>query len=548
MQKDIGNRLKVFSAIAKAVSDHSVDTMFGLAGDANLYMIDSFVRDYSGNFVAAANEAGAVLMAIGYSQAAGKIGVATVTHGPGLTNTITGIIEGVKSGVPIVLLCGDTPVEDLQHIQRADQRALMTATGAGFEQIRTPQSLSRDIAVAFRRAAVERRPIVVNMPIDFQWLDVDYEKITFQIPEYRSAIPESPDLDDAVGIIAAAKRPIVLAGRGAIHPDARDAIVRLAARIGAPLATTLRGSGLFRGDDYNLGVFGTLSNPLAAEIITESDCIIAFGASLNKYTTAQGGLLKGKRVIHVDIDRGSVGKHYYCDAGLVGDARRTAETILHWIDEAEISSSGFRDNDLKRRIAEQSPQPRLAGKTKAGTVDIRQALLLLDSMIPRDRILVTDVGRFVLEAWPAFQVEHPQSFVYTASFGAIGCGMAQAIGAAAGAAGRPVVHISGDGGFMLGGISEFNTAVRHKSDLITIICNDGSYGAEYIQFRNKQMDPSISLLDWPDFAPVAQALGGDGVTVRSLADMDAVANAIDTRNRPLLIDIKFDPASIEYHR
>lgn len=109
--------------------------------------------------------------------------------------------------------------------------------------------------------------------------------------------------------------------------------------------------------------------------------------------------------------------------------------------------------------------------------------------------------------------------------------------------GRPTVLFCGDGGFMLGNITEFNAAVRARLDLIVVLFNDGSYGAEHIQLREKQIDPQISLFDWPEFVPVARALGGEGVAVRSAADLDALPAALAARDRtrPFLIDIKLDP-------
>ena len=169
--------MKVHAAIAKALIDNGIDTLFGLVGDANLFLVDSFVREYGGKFVSAAHEAGATLMALGYSAVAGKIGVVTVTRGPALVNTLTPMVEGVKGSLPIVLLCGDTAIEDRDNLQKVPQRELIVATGAGFEQLRSPNTLSEDIATALRRAEVERRPIALNMPSDFQWADVEYRPL-----------------------------------------------------------------------------------------------------------------------------------------------------------------------------------------------------------------------------------------------------------------------------------------------------------------------------------------------------------------------------------
>jgi thiamine pyrophosphate-dependent acetolactate synthase large subunit-like protein len=532
--------MKFYSAMAKALVDNGVRTMFGVLGDANLYMVDSFVRDYGGNFISAANESGATMMALGHAAISGNVGLVTVTHGPALVNTLTGLVEAAKGSIPIVLLCGDTPVEDREHLQSVSQRDFIVASGAGFEQLRTPQTLSQDLAIALRRAIVERRPIALNIPSEFQWHDVVYQPFRHQVPDARAIVPSSADLDNAVGIIAAAKRPIILAGRGAITPDAKKSLLRLAARTEGLLATTLKAKGLFDGETYDLGLFGTLSSSRTTDLIVASDCIIAFGASLNKFTTAHGSLLRGKRVVQVSLEQGEVGKNVQPDAGVVGDPALVADAILHWLDEIEAPGSGYRtwvQETSNRAKFDQSAF--LSDRSSA--IDFRIALSRIDAMLPKNRVVVTDGGRFVGEAWKSISVPDPQSFLSTLNFGAIGLGLPASIGAATAAGERPVLLLIGDGGFMLGGLNEFNTAVRHNSDLVVVVCNDGSYGAEHIQFRSKNMDPSLSLFDWPNFAAVANALGGIGTTVESLSDFDAAEHVLRTRDRPVLIDLKLDP-------
>jgi len=141
-------------------------------------------------------------------------------------------------------------------------------------------------------------------------------------------------------------------------------------------------------------------------------------------------------------------------------------------------------------------------------------------------------------------IHGPKSFLATVNFGSIGLGLQEAIGAALAAPDRPVVFFTGDGGFMMGGVNEFNTAVRLKQDLIVILCNDSAYGAEHIQFLDRKMDPGLSMFDWPSFAEVATALGGKGLVVASAEDLDAALLAIETRDRPLLIELKLDPDDV----
>ncbi len=109
---------------------------------------------------------------------------------------------------------------------------------------------------------------------------------------------------------------------------------------------------------------------------------------------------------------------------------------------------------------------------------------------------------------------------------------------------RPVVLFSGDGGFMMGGLGEFNTAVRLKQDMVVILCNDSAYGAEHIQFIDRKMDPGLTQFDWPCFAEVATSLGGKGILVRSDDELQAALDAIETRDRPLLIELRLDPNDV----
>jgi acetolactate synthase-1/2/3 large subunit len=533
--------MKVHAAIAKALVDQGVDVLFGVIGDANLFMANAFANEFGGRYVAAANESGAALMAIGYAAVSGKVGVATTTYGPAVTNTITALIEGVKGQKPVVLICGDTPVEVRESLQDIPQRDHVMPTGAGFEQAKSVETIVRDLSFALRRAVLERRPIVFNVPASFQWQDVDYRPPRVRMPDARTWAPASDDLDHAVGMLASAKRPIILAGRGAVASNARAALIRLASRTEAMLATTLIAKDYFAGEEHDLGVFGTLSTPPAVDAIIESDCIVAFGASLTKYTTAQGSFVAGKRIIQCNLEPGEIGKNFAPDVGIVGDPAHVADVMTNYLEEAEIPPSGFRSQELSDRLRAFSLLDEVADRSTDTTIDVRRALLRLEDAVPADRVVVVDGGRFMTEAYKAFRVIQPSSFVFTSYAGSIGLGLSYAIGASFAAPARPVLLVAGDGGFMLGGLVEFNTAARYGVDLTVVLCNDGGYGAEHIQFRERQIDPSISLFNWPEFAEVANSLGGRGYVVRTMADLERAVEGFAGRDRPVLIDLKLDP-------
>ncbi len=527
-------------SIAQAVRDHGIDTMFGLVGDANLFMANHFVNGCGGTMVPAVHEGGTVLMAQAYTQVTGKVGVATVTQGPGLTNCFTALREGVVARRPMIVLCGDTPVTAPFHPQNIDQREVVKATGAGFEQVQSPQTASRDVANAFYRARKERRPIVVNIPSDFMWEEVTHQSVVFPFPQAPTVITEGPAHEEAIGMIASAKRPLILAGAGAV--GAKDQLIALAERLDAPLATTLKGTGLFAGHPNNIGYFGTLSTAEAYDVIGAADCVIVFGAWMHFLTTDRGELLKGKRVIQVNNSLSDVGTFYKPDAVLVADAGQTADNIKFWLDEAEIAPSGFA-SELPSRDLSQHPRGD-ANNSTDGCIDLEYALDRLNETLPEDRIMLTDGGRYITEVWCRVGVPDPNSFHMSDNFAAIGQGMQQAIGAAHGAPNRPVVLFTGDGGFMMGGVNEFSTAVRTSRDLIVIICNDSAYGAEHIQMLDRQMDPSLTEFVWPSFADVAKSLGGEGVTVASPEDLDSAIKAIQGRKGPMIVELKLDPNKV----
>lgn len=529
----------VHQAIARAIKDHGTTKLFGLMGDANLFMVDSFVRDCGGDFIPAAHEGSTVLMAAAYAHISGLVGVATVTHGPALTNCSTALTEAARAHAPLVVLAGDTPADNPRHLQSIDQRELVKVTGAGFVQLRTPATVAEDVAQAFYLAQIERRPIVLNMPADFMWQNTEYAAHVLDLFMAPGGVAEGETLDNAIGMIASARRPLILAGGGAIH--AHDQLVRLADRLEAPLATTLRAKGLFNDHPYNIDIFGTLSTPAAYDLIGQSDCIVCFGTALHEFTTDRGKLMKDKRIIQIDTDIAAIGGSLHPDAALVADAALAAETILYWLNEAEIPASGF-TRDLETATLTRHIDG--SGKAAKGFVNYVSTLERLEEALPKDRVVVTDGGRFMTEVWCRVSVPDPQSFVGTVNFGAIGLGLQEAVGAAVAAPDRPVVLFSGDGGFMMGGINEFNTAVRLGLDLIIIIANDSAYGAEHIQFVDRKMDPGLTEFTWPSFADIAKSLGGEGFQVRTNDQLEAALQALEHRSGPFLIELRLDPADV----
>ena len=533
----------VHEIIAAEVAALGTNTMFGLLGDANLFMVNSFVEKQGGRYISAVHESSAVMMAFGYASRTGGLGVATVTQGPGLANTATALIESVRSGAPVLLITGDTAPNNTINQQTLDQEPFVRATGAGYVLVNRPQDAALAVRRAARQAIDQARPVVLNCPTEYMWESVEADSDSPRA-HGQAEVDADPLSDDAIGeavaVIAAARRPLVLAGRGVTEKQQRQAVLAFAERTGAPIVTTLRARNLYTAAEGSLGVCGTVSTEVGMQAISESDAIIAFGASLNTFTTLRNSLLAGKRVVQVDVDQARFRPNVPVTAGVLGDAARVAAVFIEWLDAAEVPASGFR-----QRMAARVSQSDLSWDAPLDAmVTLAGVLSAANRALPAQRTVVCDGGRFQGESFKYLWGTDFRSEVQTTTFGAVGMGMGAAIGAAAAAPGEPTVLVTGDGGFMMNGMAELHSAIRADLPLIVIICNDRSYGAEYDQFVNKGVRADLSLFDWPDFADVARSLGAEGVTVDAVSDVAAAVAAFGSLSRPVVVDVRIAPADI----
>ena len=534
----------VHEVIAREVAATGTDTVFGLLGDANLFMVNSFVKQQNGTYVSAAHEASAVMMAYGYASRGGRLGVATVTQGPGLTNTATALTEAARSSKPVLVITGDTAPGNKLNQQTLDTEPFVAATGAGYVLVARPQDAASAVRTAVRRALTESRPYVLNCPTEYQWQVVDPgadDAGGDPWPDRKERpLAAQEAVEEALGVIAAARRPLVLAGQGVTGKEQREAVLAFAERIGAPIATTLRARNLYSAAEGCVGVCGTVSTEPGVLAIGEADCVVAFGASLNTWTTVRNSLVQGKSVVQVDIDQARFRPEVPVTVAVTGDAADVAQRFTELLDAAELPPSGFR-----KRVGAGLRQADLNHEAPLGSkVTLAGVLSAVNQALPAHRTVVYDGGRFQGEAFKYSWSTDYRSEVPTTDFGAVGMGMGAAIGAAAFARDEPTVLITGDGGFMMNGLAELHSAIRAGLSPIVVICNDGSYGAEYDQFLAKGLDPELSLFQWPDFAEVARALGAEGLTVESVSDVAAAVAACHSPTRPVVIDVRIAPGDI----
>jgi len=534
--------MKVSEAIGKTLAERGVEVFFGLVGSGNFAVVNA-LREAGAEFYSSRHECAAVMMADGYARVSGKVGVCSVHQGPGFTNTLTGLVEAAKSRTPLVLLAADTPAATLWSNFKIDQAAFATTSGAIAERVHSPETAAADTARALRRAQVERRPVVLNIPIDLVEMDS---------PDDASAVPEKPILEpprpsertvaEVADLLEACERPVIVAGRGAVLSDSREALEALGGRIGALMATSAVGNGLFAGNPYDVGIAGGFSSPLAAELLAQADTVLAFGASLNRWTTRYGRLFSpSARVVQVDLDEEVIGALYPIDVGVVGDTNATARTIVEELDLRSVSKRGFRDEEVVRRIS--ARRWRDEPYEDEGTeeyIDPRTLSIALDDLLPQERTLATDSGHFM--GYPAMYLPVPdeRGFVFSQAFQSVGLGLGTAIGAAIASKDRLTVAALGDGGALMA-LGELETAARYRLPMVVVIYNDAAYGAEVHHFG--PMDRPVDLTQFPetDFAALARAAGAEGITVRKPEDLAPLKEWLGRRDMPFVIDAKVNP-------
>src|SRR5687768_9998520 len=283
-------RTTVVDVVARAVLDAGGDVAFGVVGSGNFTVTAAFV-DQGGRFVAARHEGGAACMADAHARVTGRLGVCSVHQGPGLTNAMTGIAEAAKSRTPLIVLAGDTPAAALHSNFRIDQAAMVDAVGATADRVYGAETGAQDVRRALRRAVVERRTVVLMLPLDVQGEPCAWSDGSVVRPgEAPAPAPAPASVAALADLLQGARRAVLLAGRGAVLARAGAALERLAECTGALLATSAMGHGLFARHPWNLGISGGFASPLAAELLPQADAILAFGAQLTRWTTRQGGL------------------------------------------------------------------------------------------------------------------------------------------------------------------------------------------------------------------------------------------------------------------
>ncbi|OJW25337.1 MAG: hypothetical protein BGO51_01780, partial [Rhodospirillales bacterium 69-11] len=488
--------MKVYEAIAESLLAEGVTDFFGLMGDGNMWLWGALCRDPRAKPYNLRHESMAVSAADGYARTTGKIGVAMVTCGPGLTQCGTSLIAAYRGKTPLVLIAGEIAAGAKNKTQSMDQRRFAEASSARFFTISSIDNMAEEIAEAFYAARVNRIPVVLNLPMDlqedeFDW-DYAYRPSTDFLP--ARALSPSPDaLAPVIEKLAAAERPVIIAGRGAQAAQARDEIIRLADRVGALLATSLQAKGYFAGHPWDIGIAGAFASAPSEQLLAEADFVLGVGAELGYYTTEGGLLFPSAEVARIDIKAMPEEIGVIPGLWVQGDARRTVAAINEALEAHQVRKDGFRTDDARTVL--ETPPPAVEPPTDG--LDPRPLARALGAALPKGALLTCGAGHFF--SWIGMYAPLPEGaeIQYSYGFGAVGQGIGVAIGTAAGNPGRPHVAVEGDGSLMFN-LQELETVVRHKLPMVLVVWNDAGYGAEVHKLIAKGFDETLAQWPSPD--------------------------------------------------
>ncbi len=488
--------------------------------------------------VLTAHEQGAAHAADGYARATGNVGVCIATSGPGATNLVTGIATAYLDSVPMVIITGNVPQENIgtDAFQEIDITGITLPITKHNYFVSDATRLAPVIREAFALARSGRPgPVLVDVTKNAQEEEVEWEQLP---PLPRTRPRRHYDRSELVSVaeaINSSSRPYVYFGGGAASCSAEKQIMALADAIDAPIGCSLMGISAIPSNHPRFlgmeGMHGHLASTLA---MLESDCLIALGVRFNDRATGNRAKFKqGATIIHIDADVSELDKNTEDTFAIVGDLKQTLQELLPLVrHRARPNWSEFVEG---LRAHEEQVADRREGLTP------QNALRALDKLIEDDVCVVADVGQHQMWAAQTLTFTKPRTFVTSGGLGTMGFGLGAAIGAAMGT-GRRAVLVIGDGGFYMC-LNELATAVAECVPLVILIMNNSVLGMVrqwQTLFYEKRYAATTFKDGQTDFVAVARAFGANGARADSLNELEeALQNAFAAKG-PFVVDCKID--------
>jgi acetolactate synthase-1/2/3 large subunit/sulfoacetaldehyde acetyltransferase len=548
------HKLSGGQAAVRALQMERVPYVFGLIGSATMEMFDALFDADDIGYIGVRDERTGTHMADGYARASGRAGVILAgQNGPGATNLVTGLAQARAAFSPVVSIAGSLSTGHVYRdaFQEVDQQSLFqpitkrtwTATAAD----RVPEMIRE----AFRVALTPRPgPVQLNLPRDVLAQQAEFTR--FQEPgEYRCDTVPAPApeaVTEAASRLRRARRPVIVAGGGIKNTDGHAEALALAEALDAPVATSPgHGDAVPFEHPLNAGQMGPRGNPVASRLVREADVILALGTRLGFNSTfySYEHINQDADIIQVEIEPTAIGRYFPVALGIWADAPTAARQLRTALGQPEAPAE---IEAWTRRFREER-SARLEARDAEAEVDacpIRPSGLfkVLRDVLPRDTAITMDAGTLGLQATDALNYWEPRSLFTPLDYGLVGFSFACGLGVKLARPERPVVSLMGDGGFGMT-VSELATAVDHGINTVTIVMNNGCWGAEKAYqrdfFDGRYIGADISS---PPFDRLAELYGAAGFRVERCAELgDAVRAALDC-GRPAVIDVAVDPDAL----
>ena len=543
-------------ALMRSLENHGVDIIFGLPGGAILPVYDPLLES-SIRHVLVRHEQGAGHMAQGYAQATGRPGVAMVTSGPGATNIVTPLCDAYMDSVPIVVITGQVPYAAIgtDAFQECDTTGItMTITKHNY-LVSDASEIPQVIHDAFHIATTGRPgPVLVDIPkciVDprnprssLEW----YDPAGNNLPGYQPlAPPDAQDVEAAVDLICAARRPVIYSGGGILKSRASEALLEFAELVQMPVVTTLMNRGGFPDDHpLCLGMPGMHGNYTAVTSMQKADLLIALGARFDDRVTGRvGDFAPDAKVVHVDIDSAELGKVRQPEVGIAADCREAIEAFT-----SAIRARGGTDAQADRsrwmaQIADWQARYPLAYDDSApgGAIKPQYVIEELRDAAVDDTIVCAGVGQHQMWASQYWRFNHPYTWINSGGLGTMGFAVPAAIGAKAGCPDRMVWAIDGDGCFQMTA-QELVTASVERLPIKVAILNN-SYLGMVRQWQELFYDERYSEVDLtrqlPDYKRWAEAMGCAAMCITAPEEVrPAIEKANEVNDRPVVIEFRVD--------
>lgn len=524
--------------IVECLKEQNVDTIFGYPGGAILNVYDALYKHSDEiTHILTSHEQGASHAADGYARATGKVGVCFATSGPGATNLVTGIATAYMDSIPVVAItCNVTvPLLGKDSFQEIDIAGVtMPITKHNFI-VKDVTKLADVIRAAFRIAKEGRPgPVLIDVTKDVTAAECDYIKETPKTIERQTDTIKEEDVERAVEMIKASKRPYVFVGGGVIASDASDELARFVKKIDAPVADSLMGKGAFDGTDPHytgmLGMHGTKTSNFG---VSECDLLIAIGARFSDRVTGNANkFAKNAKILHFDIDAAEINKNIHSDASVVGDALEILKRVNAKLEQQDR-------HEWLEHIHDYEKQYPMAYRK-----DCLNGPLIMEKiyeLTKGEAIISTDVGQHQMWAAQHYKYKKPRTLLTSGGLGTMGYGLGAAIGAKVGCKDKTVINIAGDGCFRMN-MNEVATATRYNIPVIEIIFNNHVLGMVrqwQDLFYGKRYSATV-LDDCVDFVKVSEGMGAKGYRVQTIEKFEAALKDAMALNIPCVIDCLID--------